>query len=103
MHAQKLQHPRRKRYLLERVTFVEMKPTLHRRDRDLADFANNKPSGMTFDGRTSEAGNFLIRNRHRVRQVFCKTAETTAQDDGHRAIDAGARANHTRSMLRTLV
>src|SRR5438105_9870635 len=102
-HPQQFQYPNWKCDLLQRVSFVVMKAALHRRDRYLTDFAKDQTTSVTFDCRSREAGDFVIRNLDRIGQVVSESAEPAAEDDCYRHFGVCAHAKGTRSFLCALV
>ena len=75
LNSQNSERANRKHHLVHLVAFVIMKTSLLNRDRNAADFAQNKLSGVTFDSRTREMRNFLIRNLNGVFDFIGKRAQ----------------------------
>ena len=76
-----------------------MNPTLHRRDCNVADFANDEAAGVPLNRGYCEAGNIGIGNADGFLKLISKGAEPASQNHGDLRLMRSARANVARGVL----
>ena len=73
------EHAHGKNHFLRWVAFVEMHAALHRGHGNVAHFSDHKTSGVAFDGRAREAGNFAVGNSRGAGEFVGECAEAGAE------------------------